>query len=48
MNELKKKPEERLAELLEMAKQENELFDDHGPAILGDRLQKPIFQEKEE
>ena len=47
MDKLKIQAEERLAELLEIAKQENELFDDHGPAILGDRLQKPIFNEEE-
>ena len=48
MNELKKKADERLAELIEMTKQENELFDDHGPAILGDRLQKPVLEEDDE
>lgn len=38
--------EERLNELLQIAKEENETFDDHGPVILGDRLQKPHFTEE--
>lgn len=36
----------RIEELLELARHHNEVLDDHGPVILGERAANPLFLEE--